>query len=311
LQHNDERPPTSGRPSLLSTEQQAATGGPRILGGHDSEAAPGAAGSSRSKRGYAWLAAGVIAVVAIGAGSAGYLDGDGEKEIVLASTEALPGAPPPGAPLAAELAVGVAPAQPTSNPEADQVSTAAILQDTPPVESKLAHAPQPAADELTKLLEHPGTAPEVPPRVIERAPAPPKPAVANPAPKPVVKTTAAKPAPAKNASTAKPAPKIVARAAQKKPVHPLAAAPSKKKGEVHPKASAGMDSDVTLLAALVAHSKALQPKKGLTRAEKLRQCKTLGSAAEAQQCRARVCAGGANTEVECKVPRIAKATTQS
>ena len=311
MQHNDERPPTSGRPSLLSTEQQAASGGPRILGGFESE--PAAGGSAlRSKRSYAWLAAGVIAIVAIGAGSAGWLSGEAEKEIVLASSEPLPALAAPGAPLAAELATGAAPAQPATNPEASEVSTAAILQDTPPLASKPAQVPSRAADELTRLLEHPGAAPAVPPLVLERAADQPKAAVAQPAPKTAPKTVAsAKPTPAKAVATAKPAPKTVARAAQKPSLHPLAATPSKKKGEVHPKASAGMDSDVTLLAALVAHSKALQPKKASAASEKLKQCKALGSVAEAEQCRARLCAGGAKNEAECKAPRMVRAAAQS
>ena len=60
-----------------------------------------------------------------------------------------------------------------------------------------------------------------------------------------------------------------------------------------------VDNDVALLAALVAHSKATQPKTGTGVAAKLKQCKSLESVAEANQCRARICAS-AKGEPACK-----------
>ena len=306
MQHNDERPPTSGRPSLLSPEQTAGPGGPRILGGL-AEDRPGdgiSAGSGgRSK--YSLLAAGVIAMAVIGGGAALLLDGEGEKQIVLASTEALPAAAAKAAPLATVPAIAPAPAPTPANvlpvnPEADQVSTAAILQESPPVAEKKSTP----ADELTTLLEHRDTATQTKPAstlVLEKSPA-----VA-----PVVVKHAAKPAVKKV---------VVAKAAAHQPgvkpaqradaPHTLAAAPARKKNELHPKASQSMDSDVTLLAALVAHSKATQPKKASSAAERLRQCKALGSVEEAEQCRARMCATGSK-EAQCKPARLAKEATES
>ena len=83
----------------------------------------------------------------------------------------------------------------------------------------------------------------------------------------------------------------------------------KKKAVAHPRAVAQTDSDVALLAALVAHSKATQPKRPSGIRAKLLQCKTLGSVAEAEQCRARLCAGSARNSSECKAPPdLAKAS---
>lgn len=302
MQHSDERPPASGRPSLLSTEQQEDAERHRILGALDDKSVAGPA-SARGQRKYSWLAAGLVAVVAIGAGSAVWLTSEGEKEIVLASSVPLPAAPAAAAPLVSE--------PPPVNPEADEVSTAAILQDIPAAPVATAAAPgKPGTDELTSLLERPESEPSAaevatPVAVANEAPvksepAPPKEA-AKAAPK---KVAAAKSAPAKTADKAAP------KTAQKKDAKPAhktvaAAAPSKKKAEAPAKA---VDTDVTLLAALVAHSKATQQKKTVTPAEKLRQCKTLGSVAAADQCRAKLCAAGAKNEAECKAPRLAKAS---
>lgn len=317
MQHSDERPPTSGRPSLLSTEQQAEADRHRILGTLDDKLGAAPAGP-RGQRKYSWLAAGLVAVVAIGAGSAFWLNGEGEKEIVLASSAPLPAAPAAAAPLVTEPV--------PVNPEADEVSTAAILQDVPAGPAKPAAGLQdkPAPDDLTSLLEGPsgepsaaevaapiaaaGVAAQPAAKAVPLAPkAPARPAPdKSPAEKPAPVKAAARPAPVKIAG--KPAPKT----AQKKENRPaqktaVAAAPAKKKAEAPAKP---VDTDVTLLAALVAHSKATQSRKAVTPADKLRQCKTLGSVAAAEQCRARLCAAGAKNEAECKAPRLAKASAE-
>lgn len=311
MQHSDERPPTSGRPSLLSSEQQVDADRHRILGALDDKSGPA---SMPGKRKYSWLAAGLVAVVAIGAGSAAWLSSEGEKEIVLANSAPLPATPAPAAPLASE--------PPAMNAEAEEVSTAAILQDVPGPEPKAgATESNKGKDELTSLLEKssdeagPLTAEVLAPKAAAAvAQAAPPLEAAKPAAKPAVKP-AAKPAPkkvvvAKAQTEKKPAKAAGQKATQKgSGKTAVAAAPAKKKPEA--RKAQQQDTDVTLLAALVAHSKATAPKKPSTAADKLRQCKTLGSVAEAEQCRAKLCTAGAKNEPECKAPRLAKAPAAS
>ena len=313
MQHNDDRPTTSGRPSLLSTEQQAEADRHRILGGLD-DSPPGPNGS---KRKYSWMAAALVAVVAVGAGAAVWMAGESEAPIVLASSTALSATPAPAAPLASEQARPLDQTPPLpgvagpSNPEAENVSTAAILEDAPVLAAEpLGPAVKKAEeDELTKLLDQPAAAdaaakPMVKPVVakLENIPVPP---IVKMADKPVAKKTiVAKPAEPRQ--VAKAVAKAVPAKAEK---HPLVSAQPKKKNEVHPRAQ--VDSDVALLAALVAHTKANQPKRASAAAEKLRQCMALGSASEAEACRARLCAASAKKEAECKAPRMAKAPRES
>lgn len=323
MQH-DERQPTSGRPSLLSTEQQADADRNRKLGVLDAK--PGAAsGSMPGKRKYSLLAGALVAVVAIGAGSAIWLSSEGEKEIVLASSTPLPAAPAPAAPLASDL--------PAPGAEMDDVSTAAILEDAPPAEENAA-APALAltptsdavlataqsdksADDLTSMLERPpGAAPAQAkgPQIADLAgPAPAKPApksAAKPASKPAAKPAPKKPVLAK-AAPAKATSKATGQKSGQKSTKKTAAAAAaaKKKAQAQPKPP--QDTDVTLLAALVAHSKATAPKKAVTPAEKLRQCKTLGTVSQADQCRERLCASSAKNEAQCKAARLAKGPAES
>jgi hypothetical protein len=274
LQHSDERPPTSGRPSLLSSEQQAEADRHRILGGFDSKPVGTTAGPEKVRKGkLKWIVAGAT-VVALGAVSMSWLASEGEKEIILAGTAPLPSTAAPAAALASV--------------DAEEVSTAAILEDTPVLATKAAAVADSKApvDELSKLLE-----PQAAPRVAAKAP--PK--------KPVV---VAKAAPVK----------VVAKAAEKPQPMAMNLEPvvSKKKPVATPKAATNADSDVALLAALVAHSKATQaPKRSSGPASKLQQCKTLATVAEAEQCRARLCATTAKNESECKAPKLAKASSDT
>ena len=284
MQHSDERPPTSGRPSLLSLDQQAEADRHRILSSLDNKPGQSAAPSAKSGKGVAvWIAAGV-AVLALSAGAAMWLVSEGEKEIVLAGTAPLPATPAPAAALASEA--------PVVRGTADDVPTGAILNDAPPaVQEAVAPADKKQADaELAKLLDHgtPAVAPKAAPA--PRAPARPpvKPvrvAAKAPVKKPVVAVR-------DEASNIAPRPRVTDAQAKKKEV----------------KAAAPVDSDVALLAALVAHSKATQPR-GTGAAAKLRQCKSLGSVAEANQCRARVCAG-AKGEPECKSSGASKVAAE-
>jgi hypothetical protein len=271
---------SSGRPSLLSSEQQAEADRHRILSGLDSKS-EATTGAKRARRGkLTWVAAGV-AVLAIGAGSAVWLAGEGEKEIVLAGTAPLPSTAAPAAALASE--------PPVVPPEPEEVSTAAILEDTPPGAAKAAPAAdkKPADDELSKLLEPPAGAPAH--------------VAAHAAPK--------KPVVVAKAAHAKAAAKPHTQTAMTMNVEPVL---KKKKPVAHPKAFVQTDSDVALLAALVAHSKATQPKRPTGIGAKLLQCKTLGSVAEAEQCRAHLCAGSAKNDSECKAPpNLAKASPEA
>ena len=279
MQHSDERPTSSGRPSLLSSDQQAEADRHRILSGLDSKPDGTSAGAQKARRGkVTWIAAGV-AVLAIGAGSAAWLSGEGEKEIVLAGSAPLPSMAAPAAALASQPRA--------ATPEADEVSTAAILEDTPSIASKAvpAGAKKAPVDELSKMLEpHPAAPVHV----------------------------AAKAAPKKAVVLAKAAPPKVAAKAHADMTMTMNVEPVlKKKPALHPKEVVQTDSDVALLAALVAHSKASPPKRAAGFAAKLQQCKTLPSVAEAEQCRARLCAGSAKTDGECKAPDLAKASSDS
>lgn len=325
MQH-DERQPTSGRPSLLSTEQQADADRNRKPGILDGK--PGAAsGSMPGKRKYSLLAGALVAVVAVGAGSAMWLSSEGEKEIVLASSTPLPAAPAPAAPLASDLTAPGA--------EMDDVSTAAILEDAPPAEENAAAPAAPAqtltptsdavlasaqsdksADDLTSMLERPpGAAPAQAKgaQIADQAgPAPATPALksaAKPASKPAAKPAPKKPVLAK-AAPAKTASKATGQKSGQKSAKKTAAAAAAAKKKAQAKPKAPQDTDVTLLAALVAHSKATAPKKVVTPAEKLRLCKTLGSVSQADQCRARLCASSAKNEAQCK-ERLAKGPAES
>lgn len=144
-------------------------------------------------------------------------------------------------------------------------------------------AANPAPDELTRLLDKP----------TPRAPLP----------------TAARKSPKRMVDAGKPPAKRAAQKARQKDAekHRLAVAPSKK-NEIHPKASKQIDSDVALLAALVAHSKAYPEKiKPGSTAAKLKQCGKQSSA-NAGKCRERVCSGSGKDDLECKSVRLAKAT---
>ncbi len=224
---------------------------------------------------YTWIAAGAVMVV-LSAGAAMWLMSEGEKEIVLAGSAPLPASPAPAVALATEA--------PPVRGTADDVSTAAILD----AGAKPAPVPEKkqADDELTRMFEQ-GKASA--PSEVKAAAAPPP----RPAPPRVVKPRQVAKAPVKKpvaevsspgASNVAPRPRVVA---------------TKKKPEAPAKAAAPVDSDVALLAALVAHSKATQPKGSSGVGAKLKQCKSHGSVAEANQCRARVCASARN-EPECK-----------
>jgi hypothetical protein len=314
LQHREDPPPAPGRPSLLSTEQQEAAARASAQARQAAQAADSAAlkadsaarkadRARRSKKG--WLAGGVALLVACaGVGAWVALDGAKPAEVSLAAA-------PEAAPAKAAEAVEAAPAK-TAEHESE-VSAAAILDHgaAPAAAVKreslkeMLDAPAPpaapaaaktGADELDQLLaSSPPDAPEEQLKGALHAPSKPVPreqkaAVAGAVKKPVLlaKAAPAKPLPAKPAPGKEPGAKEV----------PGKAAPAK----------AAPGDDASLLAALVAHSKeggasaASNPGAAPT---SLRQCKQL-NAAEAEQCKVRLCAGSAKDDPQCKSLRVAK-----
>jgi hypothetical protein len=196
-------------------------------------------------------------------------------------------AAPVNAPVAPPIVPAAAAAVVAAPVDAPDVSTAAILHDTTADEDKLAtpRAPaQPGASKsdtaaLTALLEDKPAAPaHKPARSREEI-------------------RAAEHAREKRLALRE---RLEKKDTEK---HPLARKMVAKKS-----ATPEVDSDVALLAALVAHSKASQPKpQPVSRApaadadaHKLRQCKALDSVAEADACRARLCAGSAKTSAACR-----------
>ncbi len=224
MQHSDERPPTSGRPSLLSTEQQAEADRHRILGTLESNPESTSAGAAKARRGkMVWVAAGA-AVVALSAGTAVWLVSEGEKEIVMAAA-------PPAA-VAAPLPPVAASTKAAPAPEAaEEVSTAAILDEAPsePAKPAVGGDAKSAPDELTKMLEARAEPKTHAPHVASKVAAVKKPvAVAKAAPPKAHEKHDAE--------------------AMAMNIEPVIA----KKPAAHAKAATPSDSDVALLAALVA-----------------------------------------------------------
>lgn len=253
MQQRDDRRLASGRPSLLSTEQQAEADRNRILSKLDGK--PEAKVASHGKA--AWLAVGA-AVVSLCAGAA--LWGAYDTPADVAQAGAAPTEP---------VQAPVVTAAPAAAPAEPEVSAAAILDEV---------AGAAGTESLQDMLD---------------APAPAKPAEQDE----LTQLLAAAPAAAVHAPATKTPPKPRAEKVAHKP------APRKKNAAAPAKPVRQADSDVALLAALVAHSKAPQ-------ARTLKQCKQLGGA-EAEQCRARLCASSAKNEADCKRPRVVKAASTS
>lgn len=190
--------------------------------------------------------------------------------------------------------------------EVAEVSTAAILQDTPAADDKPARAgPVTGSDSsLAAALESkPGASTTAT-------------ATATPA------AAAAKPVKAHDDGKAARARehRLAVREREEKlraEKHPLARKVTAKAADKKARAAeADDDSDVALLAALVAHSKNSQAAKPATdanadAARKLRLCKGLDSVAEADACRARLCTGSAKNSPACKPSRAAQVVDAS
>jgi len=282
LQRQDDRPSKGGRPSLLSSEQQAEAERQRILSTLDSKpaaAAPAkAAGKPPGKRSglLVWGAAGA-GVLAIVGGTLVWMSNTPDEDslpLAVAATQAPPAAAVPAS-------------------TESEVSTAAILEDSasansaaegklPSLKEMLTAPAKPASgtDELKKALERPQAKPQL---------------VAKAEHKPEHKADHK----AERKAEHKPERKADnAKLAQKAP------AKEKDKGKQS-------DNDVTLITALMAHLQTRPPvKKTSTPADQLKTCKQYNAAGE-EQCRARLCAADAKKEPECKAAPAAKTASNS
>ncbi|MDQ1816752.1 hypothetical protein RBA41_25960 [Massilia sp. CCM 9210] len=280
MQHDDQPPPAYRRPSLLSTEQQEEAARASVDARQAAQAAdkstPEAGKAGRGKAG--WLAGGAVLVaLCAGAGVWMALDAD-PMPAVVAAGPAEPVLADPVTPASASASAPTA----VSSPAEPEVSAAAILEQgapapaAPPKDPSLKDLlntpskpkPKSPEEELTKLL---ASSPA------ERKKAAPK----APGTAPKAAGTAARPA-------------VAAKAGEKKPEPPAKGAP---------KAPAKPTDDASLLAALVAHSKAQKGEQPTAAAPtSLKQCKQL-NAAQAEQCLVRLCAGSAKDDPQCKSRR--------
>lgn len=260
MQSRQDSPPPSSRPSLLAADPQEQNDSQRLLAGIDAGAAPRPVLDQqpvKRRRRTAWVAG--LLVLAAGGGTAAWMASAPDEQVAVVRP----------APVRAPVTPVAAP-----KVEAPEVSTAAILQDTPAADEKVAAAPaRPASkadtSELTALLEA-------------------KPVHAA---KPEYK--AARPHDEAPTHAERLAARERAKNAAEK--HPLARDVLAKK-----KPAPEIDSDVALLAALVAHGKVSQRLAPAPDARKLKECKTRPTADEAEACRARICARVARSNAACK-----------
>ena len=280
-----ERRPGSGRPSLLSADPVPATEDRSVLSQLDGRAAPARAlpSSTRSARRSGARAA-VVGVALAGIAGVAWLalgsSGDA-PEAPLAAVHAVPApvkapaavAPPAAVPSAA-AAVAAAPAQAPAPADAAPATAAVIHDEQPPAKA--------GKQDLASLLNAPASA---------SAPA----ADARP------KTPDE--APRKHETPKKPATEKLARNEKARaPAAPARPKPAHK--PVPKRAEPAVDSDVALLAALLAHTKT--PDSG-SPDDIFRRCATNATATEVQRCRVRVCHSSAQGAAGCKSVRISKA----
>ncbi|MYN18376.1 hypothetical protein GTP81_16620 [Rugamonas sp. FT107W] len=285
MQRQDDRPPKGGRPSLLSSEQQAEAERQRILSTLDSKpaaAAPAkAAGKPPGKRSglLVWGAAGA-GVLAIVGGTLVWMSNTPDEDSLPPAVAATP-APQP------------APAAATPASTESEVSTAAILEDATSANSA-AEGKLPSLKEMLTAPAKPASGSDELKQALERPQAKSQ-QVAKVEHKPEHKTDRK----AERKAEHKPERKADnARLAQKAP------AKEKEKGKLP-------DNDVTLITALMAHLQTRPPvKKTSTPAEQLKTCKQYNAAGE-EQCRARLCAADAKKEPECKAAPAAKTASNS
>lgn len=292
MQSSQEGPAPSKRPSLLGAEQPEQSDSQRLLAGIEAGSKPknsAAKPPSPPSRKTAWVVA--LLVLAAAGGTAAWMNSGSDEPVLAVAAPVSPAPARQAAPVAAVASTA-------ASIEAPDVSTAAILHDTTADEDKAAQrtvaaAAKPASkadtEALTALLED-------------------KPAA--PARKAAKERDDSATAESKRAAERTREKRLALRDRLKKEQaekHPLARNVVAKKA-----AAPEVDTDVALLAALVAHSKASQqatrtsaPASGPD-AKKLRQCKALSSVAEAEECRARLCTGSAKTSAACKPASVAQ-----
>jgi hypothetical protein len=263
LQHQGDRPVRTGRPSLLSPDEQAAPERQGILSSLDGIQVPGAtAPTSRPRsRTLAWGGAAAGALVV---GAALFLAAAGDER----QTPFGPSAAPPAVALAAASSDAPRPVPVTMPAPVTPAPAPAVLRDepAPAVANPLADMAPPSAPVAD--VRAPVT------RVPERS--------------------------GRHKAHGAKAERKEARARRKQGdgTHEKA---KTRLADRHPKTRNvhEADSDVVLLAALVSH---IEPKKGkATPAEQLEACRRYNAAGEAQ-CRARVCASADRKEAGCRVP---------
>lgn len=308
----DDRVSSGGRPSLLSAEQNNPADGRSVLSALDGKPAkaakhakadagvkqaspshgkPAARAPAKGRGVFLWSAA-FAAVVTVAGGALVWMASVPDEESLVAETAA-PAAPPAASMAAPAVVAAAAVAAPaaaaTVEPPDSDVSTAAILQDTSAAKEPVAkQAPVvaakagPATDALTQALERPAQKTTPDDKKAESL-------AGNKVEKARLAHHDAKPEGRKQAPKEKPK------------------AQPKTKAEPQPK----QDRDATLLAALMAHT---QPNSHIPRkstpAQQLQICRQY-NAAGAEQCRARLCANGAQKEPECKARLKKKVASDS
>jgi len=296
LHDSSERRPGAGRPSLLSADQAPKQEDRSILSQLDGRSTPARAASAPARHDHRQrgVRAAVFAIAIAGIGTLGWLALGSVNESADASLAAAH-APARVPPMAAPVQAAAATSAPTPALEAiSQAPAAATIQDDltaaldAPNTSQPSTAPAAQADrhDLASLLDAPAAAPAPTLKLAQAAPGKAtgttKPAADKPARTDKARAPAAKPKVAQKPAAQKPAP-------VKKP------APA-------------VDSDVAILAALLAHTKA--PEAGSPE-EIYKRCATNATAAEVQRCRVRVCQGSAKGAAECKSVRISKVSSSS
>lgn len=282
LHDSRERRPASGRPSLLSADPAPAPEDRSVLSQLDGRAAPARglpSATLRARRRGTRAAVFGVALAAI-AGAAWFVlgsSGDAPEAPLTAAHVApppvkAPAAVPAPAPAVPAPAVAAAPAS-ADLPEAP--ASAALIKDELPAAKADKH-------DLASLLNAPGAA--------SVAAADARPKSQDDAPRKHVT--------AKKTATEKLARNEKARA----PAAPARAKPAHK--PVQKRAEPAVDSDVALLAALLAHTKT--PDSG-SPDDIFRRCATNATATEVQRCRVRVCQSSAQGAAGCKSVRVSKA----
>ncbi len=279
LHDSRERRPGSGRPSLLSADPATAPAPEdrSVLSQLDGRAAParGLPSATPRARRRGMRAAFFGAALAGIAGAGWFALGSGGDAPEAPLTAAHVAAPPVKAPAAVPPPAPAVPATLASADPPEAPANAAVIQDDLPAAKADKH-------DLASLLNAPASA--------SVAAADARPKSQDDAPRKHV--TAKKTATEKLARNEKA--RAPAASARAKPAHK----------PVQKRAEPAVDSDVALLAALLAHTKT--PDSG-SPDDIFRRCATNATATEVQRCRVRVCQSSAQGAAGCKSVRVSKA----